>query len=282
MKRKRGAIMKDFKINFKLKNINDIEPWGNELHWFALTDGILYIQVGDHKIYEYSDSALDFFKCDKYNDYYLERFVTDFTEIFRFIREPIPEILYDNIDTFADMAYLWKNMYINKPDDVFDEFYFGEYDTLTEWYCIRTLDSAHLTGGPDISFFRCGDKIKIMWNTDDDAVLENGQNIWTSPNGVYEMSWNDFTEEVESFLKKYRRAMDLHTAFICKNGVSHAEIDIKHLLRSNCNNHVILRQHLQLLLSDDYEKTNFKQILTIYDKMRGEINEQELQEISGS
>ncbi|MDE6797838.1 MAG: hypothetical protein K2J36_07500 [Ruminococcus sp.] len=274
--------MKDFKINFKLKNINDIVPWeNNDLHWFALTDGILYIQVGDHKIYEYSDSALDFFKCDKYNDYYLERFVTDFTEIFRFIREPIPEILYDNIDTFADMAYLWKNMYINKPDDVFDEFYFGEYDTLTEWYCIRTLDSAHLTGGPDISFFRCGDKIKIMWNTDDYAVLENGENIWTSPNGIYEMYWNDFTEEVESFLKKFCRAMDLHTAFICKNGVSHAEIDIKHLLRSNCNNHVILRQHLQLLLSDDYEKTNFKQILTIYDKMRGEINEQELQEISG-
>ena len=173
-------------------------------------------------------------------------------------------------------------MYIDKPDDVFDEFYLGEYDTLTEWYCIRTLDSAHLTGGPDISFFRCGDKIKIMWNTDDYAVLENGQNIWTSPNGVYEMYWNDFTEEVGSFLRKYRRAMDLRTAFICKNGLSHAEIDIKHLLSYNCDNHVILRQKLQLLLSDDYQNTDFKQILTIYDKMRGEINEQELQKISGN
>ncbi|MDE6036609.1 MAG: hypothetical protein K2G36_11965 [Ruminococcus sp.] len=273
--------MKKFRINFKLKNINDIAPYGdNTTDWFLLTDGTLYIQVGDHKIYEYSDSARDFFKCNiKYNEYYLARFDTDFTEIFRFIREPIPEILYDNIDTFEDITDLWKNMYEDKPDDIFDEL----YNTLTEWYYMQhTFNSAHLVGGPHIGLFRCGDKIKILWKSYDDAILENGENIWTSPNGVYEMYWNDFIKEVESFLRKYRRAMDLRTAFICKNGLSHAEIDIKHLLHSNCNNNIILRQKLQLLLSDDYEKTDFKQILTIYDKMREEINEQELQEISGS
>ena len=273
--------MKDFSINFKLKNINDIQTC-SKLNWYTLTDSTLYIQAGDHKIYEYSDSARDFFKCDKYNDYYLARFVTDFTEIFRFIREPIPEILYDNIDTFEDMADLWKNMYIDKPDDVFDEFYFGEYDTLTEWYCIRTLDSGHLTGGPDISFFRYADKIKIMWKTDDYAVLENGQNIWTSPNGVYEMYWNDFIKEVEDFYWRFRQRMESRTAYIYKHGLNDVKIDKKLLVHSNSDNIIAFSQNIGLLISDDYEKTDFKQILTIYDKMRGEINEQELQEISGS
>lgn len=44
--------MKNFKINFELKNTDDIVPWGenrNHLHWFGLTDGTLYIQVGNEK-----------------------------------------------------------------------------------------------------------------------------------------------------------------------------------------------------------------------------------------
>lgn len=271
--------MKNFRINFELKNIDDIEPWGdNTIHWFALTDGTLYIQVGDEKIYEYSDSARDFFKCDiKYNDYYLARFVTDFTELFRFIREPIPKILYDNIDKFEDITDLWKNMYEDKPDDIFDEFYFGEYNTLTEWYYMQhTLDSCHLVGGQYIGFFRCGDKIKILWKSDDDAILENGQNIWTSPNGIYEMSWNDFTKEVEIFYLKFRQKMDYRTDYIYKHGLTHAQIDREFLLHSNSNEMIAFEQHLELLFSDNYEKTDFDSILTIYEKMRREINEQEL------
>ena len=277
--------MKDFKINFELKNINDIEPWGdNTIDWYALTDGTLYIQVGDEKIYEYSDSARDFFKDDiKYNEYYLERFVIDFTELFWFIREPITKILYDNIDKFEDITDLWKNMYEDKPDDIFDEFYFGEYSTLTEWYYMQhTFDSAHLVGGPHIGFFRCGDKVKILWKSYDNAVLENGENIWTSPNGVYEMSWNDFTKEVEIFYLKYHQEMESRTDYIYKHGLTHAQIDREILLHSKSNSIEAFRQHLALLFSDDYEKTDFDSILFLYEKMRREINEQELQEISDS
>lgn len=270
--------MKNFKINFKLKNINDIEPWGNSLHWFALTDGTLYIQVGDEKIYEYSDSARDFFKCDiKYNDYYLARFITDFTEIFRFIREPIPEILYNNIDTFEEITDLWKDMYTDKPDDIFNEFYFGEYDTLTEWYYMqRTLDSSHLVSGQSIGFFRHGDKIKILWKSYDDAILENGENIWTSPNGIYEMSWEDFTEEVKDFYWRFRRKMDAQTYRAYKYGIDGVEIDKKLLLKSNSDNITAFAQHLELLFSDDYEKTDFNRILALYEKMRREINEKNI------
>lgn len=275
--------MKNFKINFKLKSINDIEPWGNSMHWFGLTDGTLYIQVGDEKIYEYSDSARDYFKCDiKYNDYYLARFVTDFTELFRFIREPIPEILYNNIDKFEDMTDLWKDMYIDKPDDIFDKFYDEEYTPLTEWYYMQhTFNSGHLVGGQSIEFFRHGDKIKILWKSYDDAILENGENIWTSPNGIYEMSWKDFTDECKNFYWRFRRKIDVQTYRAYKYGIDGVEIDKKLLLKSNSDNITAFGQHLELLFSDDYEKTDFNRILALYEKMRSEINEQELQKISG-
>lgn len=268
--------MKDFRINFKLKNIDDIELWGenhDSINWFELTDGTLYIQVGNDKIYEYSDSARDFFKCDiKYNDYYLARFVIDFTELFRFIREPIPKILYDNIDKFEDLTDLWKNTYEDKPDDVFDEFYFGEYNTLTEWYYMQhTLDSAHLVGGLNIGFFRYDDKTKILWKSYDNAILENGKNIWTSPNGIYEISWNDFIKEVERFYYEFRKEMTSRTEYIYKNGLTHVKTDRKLLLKSNDNNITAFRQNLDLLFSDDYEKTDFSPVLAVYEKMINEV-----------
>ena len=146
----------------------------------------------------------------------------------------------------------------------------------------HTFDSAHLVGGPHIGFFRCGDKVKILWKSYDNAVLENGENIWTSPNGVYEMSWNDFTKEVEIFYLKYHQEMESRTDYIYKHGLTHAQIDREILLHSKSNSIEAFRQHLALLFSDDYEKTDFDSILFLYEKMRREINEQELQEISDS
>ena len=270
--------MKNFRINFKLKNVNDIELSGETINWFELTDATLYIQVGNEKIYEYSDSARDFFKYDiKYNEYYLARFVFDFMELCRFIREPIPEILYDNIDKFEDLTDLWKNMYIDKPDDVFDEFYFGEFNTLTEWYYMQhTIDSSHLVGGLHIGFFRYDDKVKILWKSYDNAILENGKNIWTSPNGIYEILWSDFIKEIENFYCEFREKMDLRTNYIYKNGLNNIRIDRKLLLKSNTNSITAFGQNLELLFSDDYEKTDFRPILTVYEKMINEIKEQEL------
>ncbi len=56
--------------------------WGEEphrhIHWFGLTDGLLWIDVGGQTIYEYSDAALNYFGTDiRYNDYQIVRFLED-------------------------------------------------------------------------------------------------------------------------------------------------------------------------------------------------------------
>ena len=103
-------------INFKLKEIHKIEPFGQEpelsLSWFGLTDGDLWLNFGDETIYEYSKEALKYFgdKPTPYNDYYIARFIEDFTEIFSQISESIPLELYNltsNLKKFHSNANKW-------------------------------------------------------------------------------------------------------------------------------------------------------------------------------
>ena len=77
--------MNRFKINFQLQELDKVMPFGERLHWFALTDGLLWIDAGTQTIYEYSEAAQAYFGSDiKYNDYQIARFLEDFFGIFRY------------------------------------------------------------------------------------------------------------------------------------------------------------------------------------------------------
>jgi hypothetical protein len=51
-------------INFILRELDKISPWGQEpelsLHWFGLTDGDLWLTFGNETIYEYSKEAINY------------------------------------------------------------------------------------------------------------------------------------------------------------------------------------------------------------------------------
>lgn len=50
-----------FAIHFTLRDPDKIQPFGGEdrrsMCWFALTDGLLWLTVGAHTIYEYTEEA---------------------------------------------------------------------------------------------------------------------------------------------------------------------------------------------------------------------------------
>lgn len=87
--------MSGFKINFELKtDLDKIAPFckkgGYSLSWFGLTDGLLWITVCDKTVYEYSDAALKEWGGEsRYNDYYLSRFLEDFSGIFEKLAQPV-------------------------------------------------------------------------------------------------------------------------------------------------------------------------------------------------
>lgn len=270
--------MNRFKINFLLNKPDNITSWGEKhksLSWFILTDGLLWINVGESIIYEYSEDARKFWNCDiKYNDYQLSRFLEDFSDLFCFVCESIPYEFYKNIETFENMTDKWKDSYINDTDDIFDKFYDEDFCPLTEWYFNRIMDSGHLIGGPHIGFFRYKDMIKILWNSD--YILENRKNIWTYPYGVYEMPYSDFTDEVKNFFSRFYSKMDKQIEYAVSMDWENVRIDKEHLVSENISRKQDFNQKIDLLFSKSSQKTDFDCILSLYNKMRNEIYEQKL------
>lgn len=159
-----------FKINYQLKKPEEITPWGEKeksLHWFGLTDGLLWIEVGDSVIYEYSDSAVaEFNNKIRYNDYQLSRFLEDLSNILSNVVISLPKFLYDSVEVFEAYIQKWNLKYSDISDDEYFEYYDTSFEPLTRWFYDRTFDSGHLIGGPTIGFFRFENQIKIYWNSD--------------------------------------------------------------------------------------------------------------------
>lgn len=263
----------EFVINFALKPLGAIEPWGDKhksLSWFGMTDGELWIRVGGQTVYEYSDAARKFWDCNiRYNDYQLSRFLEDFSETFEFIRESIPEKYYDIVGEFRDMRERWKELHIDDDDDIFDTFYFEEIEPLGRWFYDRVFNSGHLIGGPLIGCFRCEEKIKIWWLSD--SVLENGENIWTSTGGVYELPYSDFIAEVNRFFAEFRKSMDEQVRLaIERDWRREVEVDKTRLAEENKERGEGFDQKLALL-SEDCRKTDWKKVDALFEKMEKDL-----------
>lgn len=246
-----------FKINFTLHDIEDIVPFGenrDHLSWFGLTDADLWINVGTRTIYEYSEAAVKAWGesgvNNRYNDYYLSRFLEDFSGIFVTVGESVPRRLYDAAENFADMTRRW--MDLRFPDDEdeggFDEFFDGEFRPLNEWYGGRVIDSGHLTGGPGIGFVRCGERLKIFWESD--YLLESGESIWTAPSGVFELSYEEFADEARRFFGEFFRKMDEQVQKALQKDWGSVRLDKEYLVRENKERKEGFEQKLSLLDGD--------------------------------
>lgn len=265
--------MNNFKINFKLQELDKIMPFGQapnlSLHWFGLTDGLLWIEAGTHTIYEYSQAAQRYFdNAPRYNDYQISRFVEDFFDTFRYVGESIPEVLYHNLEIFDNKMSAWKELYEDKDDDIFDEFYFNEYHELRDWYGNRSFDSAHLIGGPYIGCFRCGDKLKIIWESSHE--LDDGNSIWTSPKGCVELTYEEFINGVEEFFKAFLVEMDSQVDNAILKDWKSIGLDKEMLAWENGQRKEGFLQQLSLLRNTE-EKTDWDKVTELYLKMNLEL-----------
>ena len=263
-----------FRINYLLKKPSEITPWGEAhptLHWFGLTDGLLWIEIGDSVIYEYAKAHADEKgNLIKYNDYQLSRFLEDFSDILSHVSESIPRTLYDAVESFEKDTEAWKDLYSDKDDEAFDEFYFGEYETLTSWFYDRCLDSGHLIEGPHIGCFRCGDNIKILWGSVI-PVSDKLSSIWKYPSGCVEISYSEFVAEVQRFFSSFHKDMDKQVEDVVSNGISGVEVDTDGLIRENRSRKDVFSQKVDSLRNVDGCVTDWKAIMALFDKMRAEI-----------
>jgi hypothetical protein len=264
-------------INFKLRELDQILPWGQEpelsLHWFGLTEGDLWLKFGNETIYEYSKEALSDFgnKSTPYNDYQLSRFIEDFTALFDKISETIPEVFYNltkDLKKFRADAKKWLDIY--GTDEEYSHFYFEEYDKLISWSHQRTFDSAHLIGGPHMSFFRRKEKVRIVWDTE--YLLENGISLWTAKDGSYEMNYTDFIYKIKAFGQSFFTGMDKQIELAIAKDWGNIKIDKQRLVEEHQERKTDFFSMLLLLEQEPVDKTNWTEIERLFNRMAIEIN----------
>ena len=264
--------MERFQINFQLQELERVMPFGGapdlRLHWFGLTDGLLWIDAGTQTIYEYSEAARKYFQTEiRYNDYQISRFLEDFFFTFRHVGEPVPEELYDVLEQFDQMVEKWRERHEDEPDEVYERFYFDEYCLLGEWRTDRSFDSGHLVGGPYIGCFRCGDKLKLLWKSG--FRLEDGSSIWTAPEGCFEMPYGQFVSEVKRFLDAFFAAMDRQVEQAAEKNWGNIFLDKQRLVEEHREREEGFLQDLTFLEAPRV-KTDWDKVMALYTRMKEE------------
>lgn len=264
-------------INFKLKDLNNIQPIGQEpdlyLSWFWLTDGDLWLKFGDQTLYEYSTAAVHHRgnQATPYNDYPVVRFIEDFTALFDKIRESVPEAFYvltNDLKQFQSDSKKWLEIH-DTDEDSYSAFYVEEYDKLISWTHQRTLNSGHLVGGPHLWFFRHKDKIRIVWKTE--HTLENGIRLWSAKDGSCEMAYADFVNEVNQFGQHFFAAMDKQVALAVTNEWGNITLDKQRLVEEQQERKDEFFSTLMLLDQEPTDKTNWAEVNQLLNSMTTEI-----------
>lgn len=217
----------------------------------------------------------------QYPDYYIVRFLEDFTEIFNTVRESVPLKFYeltDHLTQFEIDRVKWIDIRQkddsddedsddeegDDDDDDFDDEFWDSHEKLTSWLFKRTLFASHLVGGPAIAFVRYNHKIKIHFKAN--HILENGLKMWTATTGVYEMDYLDFVAAVKDFGDRFFTAMDKQVELAIAKDWKEIKLDKVRLVEEHAERKKGFYTNYTLLT-----KTYWTEIEGIYDQMVSEI-----------
>jgi hypothetical protein len=244
-------------INFELKPPASIAPFGvapnTSLHWFGLTDGDLCLTLGPATLYEYTEEIMHQWegRPTRNSDYYLARFLEDFTELFSAIAESVPASLYSVVKEYASLQSLqegidrWQDAWFESSDPVAEAAHDAQYDLLTAWIYARSLFAGHLKGGPRLSVFRHDETIAFVWKADHRS--EDQLPYWTAGNGAIEMPYATFVEQVEDFGHRFFPAMARQVEIAVRMAWSEVRLDIQRLVKEQEERKAAFDEQLAIL-----------------------------------
>jgi len=202
------------------------------LSWFGLTYGSYRLEVGNEKLFSYSEQMSAIWTaespgfCGDYVDYQVVRLWEDILEILPNVLEPIPLELAQlfsthNLQVSALNQRVEKSLrsgHINQ--DI--------AKAAVCWIQDRTLDTGYLINGPSIWLWSDQDSVTITW--DNRNSLINGVEVWSAKHGSYSMPRSVFLKEVELFNDDFIAQMSQRVDDICAGwNRPHIRIDIENL-----------------------------------------------------
>ncbi len=198
-------------FEFQLTALDRVVPWGRSndpnLHWFGLSDGSYWMNVGEAKLFEYS-SAAQAQGAPRFCDYQVVRLHEDVLEIAPYVLEDVPLELraFINIDVdqpWDNHWHVWRDL----PESIVtDDEHADLIDFGAIWLGQRTLDSLYLSPAANIRLWSDSENVHIQW--DNRSCEFKGQPAWSATAGTHTLPRDAFVEEVLSFHERFMCAMD--------------------------------------------------------------------------
>jgi len=188
-------------FNFTLKPLASVQPWGElgnlNLHWFGLTDGEYWIEVGSDSLFEYSEQVRQFPDATRYCNYQVVRFDEDVLEMVPFILEPVPRALVPYISGESGRA--WEAMGISwrEGDHLHAERIWDLSKGSHFWAGSRRLDTGYLSPSTRILLWSDESEVHIEWDNSDE--LFDGVLAWSAICGAFSLPRVQFVAELKSF-----------------------------------------------------------------------------------
>ncbi len=252
-----------------LKPLDQVKPWGEPpnqtLHWFGLTDGVYYMNVGGQQLFRYSDDALlrwaaefpDECSESPYVDYQVIRLYEDVLEMLPNVLSPIPDMVVPYIRTL-DAQKAWCKRLTSCIDLAADDDVLNTYFSAVHWFELRTLSSHHLVDGPDIWMWRENEQIHIRWDNRDKLIDDISR--WSATSGEICISIDQFISEVRSFHERLMLAMARRVKSVleCNPFPSMVSVDVDWLVREQYEREESLARALKSKADAiDWERARF-------------------------
>lgn len=215
-------------FDFQLRKIDQIQPWGApenpKLHWFGLSDGHYWLNVGDHRLFEYSNIAQTTHGFPKHCDYQVVRLYEDVLEIAPYALEVVPPELRQFIALSAavPLGHAWQ-AWCALPDT---EQVMELLDEAGPWLGCRTLDSMYLKPSTNICMWSDAEQVHIQWDNRDKTVQDAC--VWSAEVGIFSLERECFVNEVRSFHTRFMEQMAERVEQVCNGGLPagiHIDLD---------------------------------------------------------
>jgi hypothetical protein len=190
-------------FEFELTPVEGITPWGEapdlRLHWFGLTDGFYYLDLGTTRLLEYVDP-----KWGRHVGYQVSRLHEDVLEMLPDVLLPIP---HEVIALFPERSIIPAVQQLRRASDALAE---ADHDADTLFETLSTLgergfDTSYLAPSANIWIWSHDAGVVVEWDNRD--RLRDEKPVWTASHGRYEIERAAFIEEVRSLDRRLMESM---------------------------------------------------------------------------
>ncbi|HEY9107740.1 MAG TPA: DUF5984 family protein [Roseateles sp.] len=189
-------------FDFRLRPLDEIQPWGApedpNLHWFGLSDGCYWLNVGEQRLLEYSTQLQAEFGFPRCCDYQVVRLHEDVLDMLPEVLTPAPPELRE----FAERGREYLDAWASPPES---EAEWARLDHALTWLDRRTLSSRYLSPGARIWMWSDEPEVHVQW--DNRGINVHGVPAWSARCGSFSLSRADFVAEAKRFHERFMQQM---------------------------------------------------------------------------